>query len=164
VPKPVRRDDLAAVLARWQAGRADSSGARPVPPSEESGEGAAAVDPAVLTDLRQLDETGTVLATVITHFLDETPRLQAQMQAAVRQGDATALVEAAHKLKGSSGNIGATRMQQLCSELQTFGRTNGLAQAGTRLAQLATEYTRVRAALLQEKERSLSVHSPNSSS
>ena len=164
VPKPVRCEDLAAVLARWQPGRAGSSGERPASPSQERGEGAAAVDPAVLTDLRQLDDTGELFTTLMTHFLDETPRLQEQMQAAFRRRDATALVEAAHKLKGSSGSVGATRMQQLCGELQRLGRANELAPVGARLARLAAEFTLVRAALLQEEDRSMSVRAPHPSS
>ena len=85
------------------------------------------------------------------------------MQAAVRRSDARALVEAAHKLKGASGNVGATRMQQLCGELQTLGRAKALAPAGARLAQLAAEITLVRTALLQEKDRPRSVGSPHHS-
>jgi len=118
----------------------------------------------VLTDLRQLDDTGELFTTLMTHFLDETPRLQEQMQAAFRRRDATALVEAAHKLKGSSGSVGATRMQQLCGELQRLGRANELAPVGARLARLAAEFTLVRAALLQEEDRSTSVRARHPSS
>ncbi|MGQ0665783.1 MAG: response regulator [Nitrospiraceae bacterium] len=158
VPKPVRREDLAAALARWDAGRADPSGEGPASQSEERGAGVAAVDPAVLTDLRQLDETGALLTTLISDFLDETPRLEEQMQAAVRRSDATGLVEAAHKLKGSSGNLGAGRMQQLCGELQTLGRTKALAQAGARIAQLEAEFMLVRTVLLREQEQVAALH------
>ena len=150
--KPLRREDLKAVLARWQPVRADSSGERLVSPPEERAD---AVDPAVLTDLRQLDDTGELVTTLITHFLDETPRLQEQMQAALLRNDATAFADAAHKLKGSSANVGARRMQQLCGDLQTLGRANELVRVGAPLARLATEFTLVRVALLQEKGRSM---------
>ena len=155
--KPVRREDLAAVLARWQPDRAGSSGEQPASPSEERENGAASVDLAVLTELRQLDDTGELLTTLITHFLDETPQQVAAMQAAFRRSDAAALGEAAHTLKGSSGNLGATHMQQLCGELQTLGRANELTTAGDCLAQLEAEFMRVRAALLREQERITSI-------
>ena len=161
--KPVRRQELAAALARWEVDRAEPSGEGPASMSEERGAVAAAVDPAVLTDLRQLDETGTLLTTLISNFLDETPRLQEQMKSAVRQSDATALVEAAHKLKGSSGNLGAGRMQKLCGELQRLGRTQALAQAGARIAQLEAEYRLVRAVLLREQEQVTALHQPEPS-
>jgi len=157
VTKPVRREDLETVLARWQPDRADSSAERPASPSEERGDGAASVDQAMLTDLLQLDETGELLTTLITLFQDETPKLLAVMQAALRRGDAAALAEAAHTLKGSSGNLGAAHMQQLCGELQTLGRANELTTAGDRLARLGTKFALVRTALLQEQDRLLSV-------
>lgn len=157
VTKPVRREDLETVLARWQPDRADSSAERPASPSEERGDGVASVDPAVLTDLLQLDETGELLTTLITLFQDETPKLLAVMQAAFRRSDAAALAEAAHTLKGSSGNLGATHMQQLCGKLQTLGRANELTTAGDRLAKLGAEFALVRTALLQEQDRLLSV-------
>jgi PAS domain S-box-containing protein len=157
VAKPVRREDLAAVLERWKPDRAGSSGEQPVSPSEERRDGAASVDQAVLMDLRQLDDTGELLTTLITLFLDETPHLQERMQAACCRTDATALAEAAHMLKGSSGNLGAGRMQQLCGELQTLGRANDLTTAGDRLARLGAEFALVRTAMLQEQDRLLSV-------
>jgi signal transduction histidine kinase/DNA-binding response OmpR family regulator/HPt (histidine-containing phosphotransfer) domain-containing protein len=163
VAKPVRREDLAAVLARWQPDRAGLSGDRPAPPSEARGDGAAAVDPAVLADLWQLDDTGELLTTLITLFLDETPRLQERMQAAFCRTDATALAEAAHTLKGSSGNLGAGHMQQFCGELQTLGRAKDLTTAGDRLARLGVEFALVRTALLQEQGRLLSVGPRNHS-
>jgi CheY-like chemotaxis protein/HPt (histidine-containing phosphotransfer) domain-containing protein len=153
VPKPVRREELAAALARWDANHAGPSVEEPSPPSGEPRAGAAVIDPAVLRDLRQLDETGALLTTLITSFLAETPRLQEQMQTAVRRSDATALVEAAHKLKGASGNLGARRMQQLCGELQRIGRTKPLEQAHVPIANLEAEYLLIQAALLREQER-----------
>ena len=157
VAKPVRREDLKAVLGRWQPDRAGSSAERPASPSEESRNGAASVDQAVLADLWQLDDTGELLTTLITHFLDDTPQQLAVMQAGFRELQAATLAETAHALKGSSGNLGAGRMQQLCGELQTLGRANDLTTAGDRLARLGSEFTLVRTALLQEQDRLLSV-------
>jgi len=154
VAKPVRRDDLDAVLARWRPDRADSSAACP---------GALAVDPAVLAEVRGLDGTGELLTTLITHFLAETPERMAAMQAAVGRRDAVALAETAHALKGSSGNLGAMRMHELCGELQTLGRAKELTEAGDRLAGLGAEFALVREALLQEQDRLFSVPPRNHS-
>jgi HPt (histidine-containing phosphotransfer) domain-containing protein len=99
--------------------------------------------------------------TIITLFLDETPRQLAVMQAAVCRADAPALAETAHRLKGSSGNLGAGRMQQLCGELQTLGRANELTTAGDHLARLEAEFALVQTALLQEQARLLSVRAPS---
>lgn len=157
------RGKLTAVLARWQVAQPVPRDDRPTFPSEERGDGAASVDPAVLTDLRQLDDTGELLTMLITHFLDETPQQLAVMQAALREHQAARLAETAHTLKGSSGNVGARGMQQLCDELQTLGRANALATAGARLARLETEFSWVQAALRQEQDRLRSVRSPSPS-
>jgi len=157
IAKPIRREDLEAILARWQPDRAGSSAERPASHSKKNGDGATSVDQAVLTDLWQLDDTGELLRTLITLFLDETPQHLAVMQAACCRADATALAEAAHRLKGSSGNLGAGLMLQLCGELQTLGRAHELTTAGDRLAQLEAEFARVRTLLLQEQDRLLSV-------
>jgi HPt (histidine-containing phosphotransfer) domain-containing protein len=111
----------------------------------------------MLTDLWQLDDTGELLTTLITHFLNDTPQQLAVMQAGLRELQAATIAETAHALKGSSGNLGAGRMQQLCGELQTLGRANDLTTAGDRLARLGVEFTLVRTALLQEQDRLLSV-------
>jgi two-component system, sensor histidine kinase and response regulator len=153
VAKPVRREDLAAVLARWRLDGAGSAEERTTAQPEKSDNGAAIVDPAVLADLRQLDETGELLATLIRHFLNETPQRLATMQTALSQADAAALAEAAHALKGASGNLGANRMQQLCGELETLGRAKELVQVGDCLATLDAQFLLVRQALLQEQER-----------
>ncbi|HEX5645472.1 MAG TPA: PAS domain S-box protein [Nitrospira sp.] len=151
--KPVRREDLAAVLARWRLDGDGSSEERTTAQPEKSNNGAAVVDSAVLADLRQLDETGEVLATLIEYFLNETPQRLAAMQIALRQDNAAALADAAHALKGASGNLGANRVLQLCGELQTLGRANNLAGVGDRLARLGAEYELVRQLLSQEQER-----------
>jgi CheY-like chemotaxis protein len=157
VAKPVRCEDLESVLARWQVAQTVTIGEWPASLSEERRDEAASVDLAVLTDLRQFDETGELLTTLITHFLDETPRLQERMQAAFCRTDATALAETAHVLNGSCANLGAGWMQPLCGELQTLVRANDLTTAGGRLATLGAEFALVRTALLQEQNRHLPV-------
>ncbi len=163
VAKPVRREDLAAVLARWQPDRGGSADERITVRPEKGDNGAAIVDPAVLAELRQLDETGELLVTLIRHFLDETPQLLAAMQTALSQANATALAEAAHALKGSSGNLGAHRLQRLCGELQRLGDAHELAPVVDRLADLEAEFAAARAVLLQVPECAQSVPASTSS-
>jgi CheY-like chemotaxis protein len=153
VAKPVRREDLAAVLARWRPAGVGAAGDGATALPGKGHNGAALVDPGVLAELRQLDETGELLVTLVKHFLNETPQRLAAMQTALNQGDAGGLIEAAHALKGASGNLGATRMQHLCGELQTLGRAKNLTTAGERLARLDAEFPLVHQALLQELER-----------
>ena len=111
----------------------------------------AVVDLMVLSELRQLDECGELLETLITHFIQDTPNQLARMQTSLSQGDACGLAEAAHTLKGSSSNLGATRMQQLCAELEALGRSTKLNHAGERLPALGAEFAAVQPILLKAR-------------
>jgi two-component system sensor histidine kinase/response regulator len=163
VAKPVQRDTLKAVLARWQPDRAGSVAEDPKAPSGKGDDSAAVIDLTVLAELRQLDESGVLLSTLIAHFLQETPQRLAAMRIALGQGDASGLVEAAHSLKGSSGNLGANRMLRLCSELQAFGCARKLDQVSERLAMLGAEFAAVRTILLKTQERAPSLKASASS-
>ena len=45
-------------------------------------------------------------------------------------GGGAALERAAHKLRGSAGNVGAHGVASLCEELETVGRSGGCAASG----------------------------------
>jgi HPt (histidine-containing phosphotransfer) domain-containing protein len=67
--------------------------------------------------------------------------------------DAPTVNQMAHNLKGSSGNLGATRMTKLCAELEDAGASGDLSHAQQMLQQLEAEFTRVRPALEAEVAR-----------
>ena len=60
----------------------------------------------------------------------------------------------AHTIKGSSGNMGAARMAEICSELQEVGASGYLSRAPELLEGLEVEFGRVRLALGTEVEGS----------
>jgi len=150
--KPIRREDLITVIERWRPDGRGPAGDPQMVLSQGREDRAAMVDPAVLADLRELDETGELLSSLIRHFLDETPRRLSAMRTALNRADGIALAEAAHALKGSSGYLGAVYIGHLCGELQRFGRDGELIQAGHRIDKLDAEFEMVRRALLQEQE------------
>ncbi len=153
VAKPVRREELRAVLARRRSGRIKAGGGSPAAAAGRHTGAVECVDQTVLDDLRQLDETGALLATLIDHFLAETPQRAAAMRAAIDGGDAAALAALAHSMKGSCGNLGAMRMLQVCAELQAVGRAGELARAGYLLARLEAEFMPVQRILRRQRER-----------
>jgi HPt (histidine-containing phosphotransfer) domain-containing protein len=78
------------------------------------------LDHGVLASLRQLTLPGEpdVLREVLTTFITDVPRrIDALVEAAAggRGGD---VARGAHSLKGSAGNIGARRLQQLAADLE----------------------------------------------
>jgi HPt (histidine-containing phosphotransfer) domain-containing protein len=105
------------------------------------------LDPAVVDSLRQLTPPGEpdVLSEVLRLFLDEVPRRVDKLKAAWRDGDAVALQRAAHSLKGSSGNIGARHMFDICKQLDERARAGDFNGARHLLDSLEDEYGRVEA-------------------
>jgi hypothetical protein len=143
--KPITRERLAAVVERWGAARP----AEPVPglasDPADAGQGApdrpadaaAVLDPDVLATLQELEphSHGPLLLDLVA------------LQDAVAQEDSGRVVELAHRLKGATAQLGATRLSQLCTELQEAGDRADLGQAATRLAALQREVVRVGSAL-----------------
>ena len=139
--KPVKREHLAAMLARWISGHQSTPDEQKEPVSSEKEESVHdCVDSAVLAELRRLDNSCGLLSTLITHFLEDVPTLLAGLQDALQRGDAEALARVAHELNGASGNLGVRKMRQLCVELQALGKAKNLNQAGALLAQLVSEF------------------------
>jgi HPt (histidine-containing phosphotransfer) domain-containing protein len=69
------------------------------------------------------------------------------LRQALEQGDAAELRRAAHTIKSSSNDFGATTLAELCQELETMGKAGTLDGAAELVAQVEHEYEQVRAAL-----------------
>ena len=104
------------------------------------------LDPAVVESLRKLTPPGEpdVLTEILTVFLNEVPRRIDRLKAAWREGNAAEVQRAAHSLKGSSGNIGADALFDVCRQIDERAKGGDL-----RLEELITaldfEYAEVEA-------------------
>ncbi|MFO1423364.1 MAG: response regulator [Candidatus Competibacteraceae bacterium] len=172
--KPFEQAQLAAILSRWlPAGDSafappdspvpvpDSmaGGALATPPtaarSGPSGSTDSPLDERVLAQIRELRQPGqpSVLSKIVGLYLDSAPALLQRLRDAVAAGDSEALRQAAHSLKSSSANLGATRLAALCKELEQRGRDRRLEDAATLVWELDRRYARVREALIVEMEK-----------
>lgn len=104
------------------------------------------LDPDVVETLRRLTPPGEpdVLQEILTLFLDEVPKKINALHAAVAAGDATAVRRTAHSLKGSSGNIGAHAMYDVCRQLDDRARSEAPARLQPLLDAIDAEYRKVR--------------------
>lgn len=102
------------------------------------------LDPAVLDTLRQLTMPGEpdVLGEVLTVFLQETPPRMERLRNAWAAGDIQQMQRAAHSLKGSTGNIGARAMFEVC---KTLNETGDAEAARPWIEALAAEFSKVEA-------------------
>ena len=79
-----------------------------------------AVDPEAIEQLRFLEDEDqpNVVAELVLLFVEHTPPKIAAIRDGITQGDAGAVKRAAHSLKGSSANVGATGMQHVCEQIE----------------------------------------------
>ncbi len=71
----------------------------------------------------------------------------AALREAATDGETTTLEQLAHTLKGSSGNLGALRLADVCKDLVESCRTGTLDGAMEQVERIAIEYGRVQAVL-----------------
>jgi two-component system, sensor histidine kinase and response regulator len=69
-------------------------------------------------------------------FLDDCPARLAAIQEGVEQRDAPALLEAAHALRGSVANFGATQAVEAALKLELMGKAGDLTGAPAAFADL----------------------------
>ncbi len=107
--KPVRIETLAATLERWDA----------------------VLDAAAVKALRELagPENPEFFPGLAAAYLKDLPGRLAAVKAALDAGDAEALRQAAHALKGSSANVGALRLNKICRTLEAAAKAGALPAA-----------------------------------
>jgi HPt (histidine-containing phosphotransfer) domain-containing protein len=105
------------------------------------------LDPSVIASLRDLTPPGEpdVLKELFALFLEDVPGRIERLRAAWQAGDAVAVQRAAHSLKGSAGNIGATQLHAVCASIDAQGRSGDLAPLPAMIASLDAEYANVQA-------------------
>lgn len=102
---------------------------------------------ALETLLRVVGGEPALLGELIDSFLEETPPLVANLRQALEQGGAAELRRAAHTIKSSSNDFGATTLAELCQELETMGKAGTWDGAAELVAQVEKEYEQVRGEL-----------------
>lgn len=142
--KPIDIAVLGAIVSRWVHGGDGGGRAEPEPGPAPL----VVLDGERISTLRSLQRKGEpdVLAGLARPFLEDASRHLGELGAALAAADAAALGHLAHALKGSSANLGATRLAALCGELEVLGRSGELTFAAEVLSHLETEVDRVRAA------------------
>jgi len=106
-----------------------------------------AVDPSVLRGLGEAldDVDGQIVRELVALYHAQAADLAADITEAARRGDATTLAFAAHSLKGSSANVGARRLADMCAALEHW--TGAPPDLAARAAAVEVEVSVVRVQL-----------------
>ena len=146
--KPLRFEDLRAVITKYQPGAAAAAPAKAEEPP--------VVAPDRIEALRALetDDSGSVVTELIDTFLESAPQIIAQAKEALWNGSGVLVARSAHTLMGSCSNFGAKQLQELSRQLETLARcpdfkdsSSANAQAETLLGAIDKELDRVGKAL-----------------
>ncbi len=149
--KPFSEAQLASMLARWlpqsRSGNHIEEAQSPVgaapPPAGDP------ILPEALEKIRALQRPGQpdVLSKIVEAYMHDSPATAAAIGNAARRLDYRALFEAAHRLKSSSAFLGAARLVELCTRLETIGAAAQGDDLPSAAADFEAEYGRVARAL-----------------
>ena len=104
-----------------------------------------AIDPAAICNLRALGgKDPGFLREIVAIFLSDMPARIAELEAGLAAGEAGKFMRAAHSIKGSAANLGATRLQEAAKRLESQASQSGTTLAGPILAEIVVEFARAR--------------------
>ncbi|HEX9015098.1 MAG TPA: response regulator [Chloroflexota bacterium] len=168
VSKPIRVDELVRALERGHPLGAvhDEGHHRGEEPSRTEGHAGpgesadpadeapggpgqvASLDQAALANLMSvLGGEFRYLEELIDSFLQDAPKLLAELKGYVEAGDVEGTRRIAHSLKSNGADMGAADFSSLCRDLELLARSGTLDGAADLFAQTAAEYEKVRRAL-----------------
>ena len=156
--KPFTIQRLGNVLAKWLSagGKTGPVRAGEAPETRAAAKPQASpIDKNVLDGIRALEGEGNrgLLERIIDLYLSDAPRLVEGILAAVEKGDMESLLRAAHTLKSSSANVGATGLPELCRKVEGMARAGEPIAAGDPLlSKFEGEHRSVLAALVSVLE------------
>ncbi len=85
-----------------------------------------------------------LLREIIDLFIEEAPRLVAEVRAALARHDSPAALRSAHRLRGAAGDLAALRIVALAAQLESRGRQDQWEDAPVFCQALDNEIARLR--------------------
>ncbi len=144
ISKPTDQQTLREVIGKWSAEspselplQAPGTGAA----KSESLIGNISEEDRIRARLKELSEAcgQDVVDECIDLFVKDTGSAVRQLENAFRCNDRVALSQEAHKLKGSSANMGATRLPKICQTIMDSAEKGETQKAGILIKQIGSE-------------------------
>jgi two-component system sensor histidine kinase/response regulator len=152
VAKPVRLEDLLAVVARWTGlgGAAGRAGwvafANPSDPAVVTTPDV--LDPGVVGGLVDMFGESREMSHLVDTFIENAITRLEELHRGLEGSDAGLVARTCHSLKGSSANLGALTLAELCAELERASTNHEMVGGADILRRLEAEFGRVHPALL----------------
>lgn len=116
--KPVKQSDIEAMLVKWFPERFAASlaavASAPTVPS--------IIDPKRIEQIKEIGDDA-LLKELLNLYLSDLDQFQTDMAAAIAAKDTAAVYECAHKLKGSSANLGIESIRESCIVLEQHAKS-----------------------------------------
>jgi HPt (histidine-containing phosphotransfer) domain-containing protein len=104
------------------------------------------VDPEAISNLRALspNDGDAFLRELLKIFMEDTPARIAELHNCRASRNTANFVRAAHSIKGSSSNVGASELRAIAEQLEHQSRHNGLDEVAEKVAELEAAFVRAR--------------------
>jgi HPt (histidine-containing phosphotransfer) domain-containing protein len=108
----------------------------------------AVIDPQAVEDLRALNpDDPAFLKELVDLFIQDVPGRIAEIEQALATKNTELLTRAAHTIKGSCSNFGATNLRETAHTMEMQGKAADFAAAATSLVTLRADFALVSEAL-----------------
>ena len=103
------------------------------------------LDLSAIDELRDLvdEDTPDFLTDLLESFLGDAQQYLASLATSLRAGDPVGAMAAAHTLKSSSANLGASQLSEFCSEIEAITRAHSLIGVAALLEAAQNEFVKV---------------------
>ncbi len=101
------------------------------------------IDKTTFDELKQMSGDDFINELIDT-FLEDAPKMIAEIKSALAANNADTFRRAAHSMKSNAATFGASQLSILAKELEMLGKENKLGETGDRLKSLDEAYESVR--------------------
>lgn len=104
------------------------------------------IDPITFEELKQISGDDFINELIDT-FLEDAPKMIAEMKSALDEGDTDTFRRGAHSMKSNAATFGANDLATLAKELEMLGKENKLNETGDKLKSMEEAYASAKEAL-----------------
>ncbi|HVP21954.1 MAG TPA: response regulator [Anaerolineaceae bacterium] len=150
--KPINLEQMRITIEKWKI-NVDTAATAAGPEQFEEPEPAYPLDRGILDEIRSLQVPGEpdLLAELIDAYLSNSKTLMQKIEEAEEARNAEDLSKLIHSLKGTSANLGAYKLANMCGEVEALADRAEIETIALWLPQIEAEFQRVVTALAVER-------------